>query len=128
MANTNLEAVFNLILQTAVKYKVPQKELPARLLIISDMEFDECVQNSGISNFENAKSQFNKYGYKLPEVVFWNVNSRNIHQPVTQNEQGVALVSGFSLNIFNMVAEGITTPYEFMIKTLNNERYACVMV
>ncbi len=123
VADTNIESVFDVILATAVKHKLPQKSLPERLVIISDMEFNSCVRNSSLSNFENAKNRFAKYGYKLPEVVFWNVCSRNRHQPVEKNEQGVALISGFTPNLFEMVAEGITTPYEFMLKTLNNERY-----
>ncbi|MCF0112342.1 MAG: DUF2828 family protein, partial [Erysipelotrichaceae bacterium] len=126
VANTNLEAVFDMILDTAVKNKVSQEELPAKLVIISDMEFDECVENAGLSNFENAKKKYETYGYTLPEIVFWNVESRNRQQPVTMNEQGVALVSGVTPRLFAMVAGGTLSPYAFMTDTLYNERYACI--
>lgn len=124
VANTNLAAVFNLLLKTAVKYDLPQEELPKRLYIISDMEFDECVENSGTTNFENAKRKYAEKGYTLPEIVFWNVESRNVQQPVTMNENGVALVSGRSPRLFSMVASGELDPYKTMLEILTSERYA----
>ena len=124
VANTNLEAVFQLILNAAVKNNVPPSDLPEKLYIISDMEFDCCVRNSSLTNFENAKRMFEAAGYRLPRLVFWNVASRNRQQPVTQNEQGAALVSGCSPRIFSMVMDGMLSPYDFMLSVLNTERYA----
>ena len=123
-ANTDLEAVFRLILDAAVKNNVPQSELPEKLYIISDMEFDSCAANAEITNFENAKRMFEAAGYRLPKIVFWNVASRNRQQPVTENEQGVALVSGCSPRIFSMVMDGSISPYEFMLSVVNSDRYA----
>ena len=123
VANTNLEAVFDLILSTAVKHNVPQDELPAKLVIISDMEFDCCVEDASATNFENAKAKFARYGYKLPEIVFWNVASRHRQQPVKKNEQGVALVSGATPRLFEMIAGGNLSPYTFMMEVLTNPRY-----
>ncbi len=123
-ANTDLEAVFRLILDAAVKNNVPQSELPEKLYIISDMEFDSCAANAEITNFENAKRMFEAAGYRLPKIVFWNVASRNRQQPVTENEQGVALVSGCSPRIFSMVMDGSISPYEFMLSVVNIDRYA----
>lgn len=124
IADTNLEAVFDLILRTAVKHQVPQEELPAKLIIISDMEFNYCVNNASITNFENAKQKYAAKGYRLPEVVFWNVASRNRQQPVKMNEQGVVLISGATPRIFSMVAGGNLSPYTFMMEVLQSERYA----
>lgn len=124
IANTNLESVFDLILSAAVKNHVPQKELPAKLILISDMEFDCCVQNANATNFENAKRKFEAFGYDLPQIVFWNVASRNRQQPVTMNEQGVALVSGATPRLFSMVAGELATPYALMMEILSSERYA----
>ena len=126
VADTNLEAVFDLILKTAVKNHVSQEELPAKLIIISDMEFNACVKNASETNFKNAKKKYNEAGYKLPEIIFWNVASRNRQQPVTMNEQGVALVSGATPRLFSMVAEGNLSPYSFMMEVINSERYASI--
>ena len=119
-----MEAVFNLILDAAVRNNVPQEELPETLYLISDMEFNSCVRNAALSNFENAKRRFAKHGYKLPQLVFWNVASRNSNQPVKKNEQGVALVSGCSPRLFSMVASGELSPYALMTEILNSERYS----
>lgn len=126
VANTNIQKVFDLILHTAVKNKLPQEELPSTIYIISDMEFDMCAEGADITNFEYAKKRYAKYGYNLPKVIFWNVQSRNIQQPVKMNEQGVALVSGCTPRIFSMVTEGKLNPYDFMMDIINNERYAVI--
>ncbi len=124
VANTNLAAVFDLILRAAVQHHIPQAEMPARLYILSDMEFDYCVRDGEQTNFDYAKAQFAKAGYTLPEVVFWQIESRSQQVPVTQNEQGVALVSGFSPRLFRQMAGGIADPYQTMLEILGQERYA----
>ncbi len=124
VANTNIQRVFELILNAALKNRVPQAEMPARIYIVSDMEFDWCAQDAGLTNFEYAKQLFAENGYKLPEVVFWNVASRHANQPVTMNEQGVALVSGCTPRIFSMVAGGNMSPYTVMMEVLQSERYS----
>ena len=127
IANTNLEAVFDLILDAAVKNNAAVAELPAKLIIVSDMEFDYCINNASLTNFENAKAKYEAKGYKLPEVVFWNVASRNRQQPVSKNEQGVCLVSGATPRLFEMVAGGNISPYEFMMEVVTKERYAMIV-
>lgn len=122
-ANTDLQRTFDLILNTAIQNKAKQEDIPEKLYIISDMEFDYCANHADMSNFEYAKKQFAKYGYRLPQIVFWNVNSINQQQPVTKNEKGVALVSGASPQIFSMLSEGILDPYSFMLETLSAKRY-----
>ena len=90
------------------------------------MEFDHCAEGAELTNFELAKKRFEKHGYQLPRVVFWNVASRNQQQPVTQNEQGVALVSGDSPRIFGMLSSGDLSPAALMLDILGGERYACI--
>lgn len=123
IANTNLEAVFDLILRTAVNNRLSQSELPAKLVLISDMEFDSVVSNASETVYENARRKFEQHGYRLPDVVFWNVQSRNAHQPIRMDERGTALVSGASPRTFEMVAGGLTTPYDLMNEILNSGRY-----
>lgn len=127
IASTDLEAVFDLILRTAVRNHVPQDDLPSQLYIISDMEFNCCVCNANATIFENAKAEFSHYGYRLPEVVFWNVNCRTPQQPVRFNEEGVALISGCSPRVFSMLNTKIPTPYAFMMDVLGSERYSAIV-
>ncbi len=126
ISKTNLQAVFELILQTAVLNHVPQQELPSTLYIISDMEFDLCICETSLSNFEYAKKLYAAHGYKLPRVVFWNVQARTVQQAVKMNEKGVALVSGFTPRIFSQVMSGETDPYAYMMSVIGGERYALI--
>ncbi len=126
VANTNIQAVFELILKAALLYRLPQSELPETVYIISDMEFDWCTENADMTNFEYAKRLFESNGYKLPNLVFWNVQSRNQQVPVRMNDKGVALVSGCSPRIFSMVMQHELDPYKFMMKIIGSERYAQV--
>ena len=124
VANTNLSEVFKLILRVAVGHQMPQSELPKRLYIISDMEFDSCTRDSDMTNFEYAKRLYREHGYELPEIVFWNVASRHRQQAVTKNEAGVALVSGCSQHMFDLAVAGKLTPATVMSEILGSERYA----
>lgn len=125
-SNTNLQAVFDLILTTAVQSHLPQEELPETVYIISDMEFDVCVMDGvfHFTNFDAAKKKFARAGYRLPEVVFWNVAARNDQSPVQMHESGAALVSGASPALFEMVRGGDLDPYGMMLDILSAPRYA----
>ena len=102
-SNTNIEAVFNLILRTAVRAHMSQEEMPSTVLILSDMEFDASRHNFSQRLFQSIESEYNRAGYKLPRLVFWNLCSRTGTIPVKENEMGVALISGFSTNLAKMV-------------------------
>ncbi len=126
VADTNLEAVFDLILDAAVKHNVPQSELPQKLYILSDMEFNCCVRNADKTIFHNAAARYAEHGYRLPDVVFWNLASRHRQHPVTMNEQGVALISGVTPRLFQMAAGQTVSPRTLMLGVLNSERYAAI--
>ena len=121
---TNVEAAFQLILDTAVKYNLPQSEMPSKIVIFSDMEFDRCVTNPTDTNYINLQKKFASKGYEIPQVVFWNVCARNSQVPVTFNQRGTALVSGLSPITLKFVLAGeITTPEDLMLSVINTERY-----
>jgi hypothetical protein len=120
--NTNLQSVFNVVLSTAVKAKLPASEMPTKIFIISDMEFDYCVTNN--TNLEVIKAKYAVSGYTLPTLIFWNVDSRNDQTPVTMDEKGTYLVSGCSPSIFEKAIKAqATTPMEMMLEVLNGPRY-----
>ena len=124
IGNTDLQKVFELLLETAKKNGLPQNELPEALYIITDMEFDHCTRGADLTNFEYARNLFETNGYKLPQVVFWNVQSRNTQVPVKMNEQGVVLVSGCTPRLFSMITSGEYSPYDFMMEVIGSQRYA----
>ena len=123
-SNTNIEATFRLVLETALKNHLRQEELPQTILVISDMEFDAAMYGRNMDTlFDTIKHQFSIHGYKMPKLVFWNVNSRTNTIPVRENELGVGLVSGFSVNICNMVLSNELNPFTCLKKILNSDRY-----
>lgn len=128
VANTNIEKVFGLILQTAINNHLSQEEMPKNILIISDMEFDGCAISNGYKTpskklFKVIEESYNSYGYKIPKLIFWNVNSRTGTIPMKENDLGVALVSGFSTNIAEMVMNDKLDPLEILLDKLNTPRY-----
>lgn len=134
-SNTNLQKVFDLVLKTAVDNKLPQSELPDRFLIVSDMEFDcaceystwndayDSVMRHYATLFETIKRTWDAAGYKMPQVVFWNVNSRTQTAPVGVNECGVILVSGFSQNAIKAVLTGNDNSWSALKEILDSPRY-----
>jgi hypothetical protein len=130
-SNTDIEAVFMLILQTAIDSNMKQSDLPDRILIVSDMEFDSATSRTNClygmkSLFDELASRYSDYGYKLPRLVFWNVNSRTNTIPFTENEMGVVLVSGYSQNIMSMVLSDQTDPWFALKEKLDDKRYDCI--
>ena len=128
VADTNIEATFDLILQTAVNNHMAQEDMPNNVLIISDMEFNSAVgwHRPNETLFATIAKKYATYGYKLPRLTFWNVNSRTGTVPVKENDLGVALVSGFSVNIVKMVMSNKLDPYECLLDVLNVERYQAI--
>ncbi len=117
---TDIDKVFELILNVALENKLKQEDLPSHLLIISDMEFDAGVKSQHGTNFETWKKSFNEKGYKLPNIIFWNVAGFTQGVPVTKFTQDVALVSGFSTNILeNIFNLEHYNPQDFMLEKLS---------
>ncbi len=120
--NTNLQAVFELILNTATSNNLEANDMPETLIIISDMEFDIACGKK--TNFEAINDKYAEAGYPCPKLIFWNVNGRIGNSPVSVDDKNVALVSGASPSIVKSVLSGEeVTPLSVMLKALNVERY-----
>jgi hypothetical protein len=142
--NTNIEATFDLLLNTALANNCTQEEIPAAIYIFSDMEFDACATTGAIDTsrhggydsrinrvtsaqantlFEEIKIKWANHGYKLPRVIFWNLDCRQENIPAIGN--GFSFVSGFSMNMIEQILSG-EDGYSLMMKKLDTERYACI--
>jgi len=127
--STNLEAVYELILSKAVQNKISEDEMPTKILIISDMEFNSCVQNGSDTAIKMIERKYLSSGYKMPEVVFWNVNGRLGNVPANFKQKDVGLVSGFSPAILKSILQGkIDTPESLMLRTIMSERYDSITI
>lgn len=144
VANTNIEAVFDMLLEMAVSGKVPAEELPKQLLIISDMEFDAasapesrygCWSGSASERrngftpalFETIEARYRSAGYQIPRLIFWNVCGRTDTIPRVDNGEGICLLSGFSQNAMKIAADKEKKdPYESLCRVLDGARYEAV--
>ena len=127
--NTNLEAAFDLVLNAAVSSNLPQEDLPKSIVIISDMEIDQCSRQRTWGFYDEMKQRFEDNGYVIPNIVFWNVEARNDTFHIDENKQGVILVSGQSASVFKTVTKVFDmTPYEYMVMVLSDSRYDKITV
>lgn len=128
--NTNIEKVFEVILQTAFTNTVTPKDMVKRIYIVSDMEFD-CATRGNVSKgrtlFNQIAKRYANWGYELPELVFWNVAARNVQFPTSMDDRGFLNVSGCSPSIFkSVVGKKFLSAYDLMEEVLNSDRYASI--
>lgn len=126
--STNLEITFKLILNQSIKHNVPQSEMPTKILILSDMEFNQASRHS-YSAIHMIREEYENSGYQLPGIIFWNIQSRNDNFPVRFDERGTALISGLSPSILKSILGGKElTPVDIMNETIESERYKMIQV
>lgn len=127
--STNLEGVFNLILHQAVKFNLPESEMPTTILIMSDMEFDSATRTRN-SALDMIREKYESSGYKIPKLVFWNIQSRSEGNFPTQvSDNGTSLVSGFSPAILKSLLTGEDmSPIGIMNKTVHSARYESITI
>ncbi|KAG5588152.1 hypothetical protein H5410_048586 [Solanum commersonii] len=128
--NTNFQKVFDTILEVAVQGNLSEDQMLKRVFVFSDMEFDQASENAWETDYQAIQRKFSEKGYNnVPEIVFWNLqDSRST--PVLENQNGVALVSGFSKNLLTMFLEGggVVTPVDVMELAISGEEYQKLVV
>lgn len=132
--NTNLEAVFDLLLSTIEHFKLKEKDLPKNIIVISDMAIDESTgdyynnfhawtKGSTLTEMEKIRVKWKQHGYNLPRLIYWNVDARN--DLILDAGKNVTFVSGMSPNIFTQIMTG-KIGRDFILSILNSERYSCI--
>ena len=131
--NTNIEATFDMLLNVAIQNKCSQDDLPQNLLIISDMEFDQGTGHYSYGGnkwnpntlMESIAQKWAAYGYRMPRLIYWNVQARQNNIPQDLGCGYVSYVSGMSPSIFETILSG-KTGYELMLEKLDSDRYAVI--
>ena len=139
--NTNIEATMDILLRTAIENNVPAEDMPVRLYIFSDMEFDRCMTSGSISTsgrwgnrnalvgnnkdtlFEMIEKKWQAHGYEMPKIIFWNLNARTQNIPALGGR--FSYVSGFSMTMVENILSG-KDGYALMMEKLNTPRYECI--
>ena len=133
--NTNIEATFDMLLNTAIANHCTQDDLPQNIIVISDMEFDDGVgswrtgrsltAHNAETVMEGIANKWAAHGYKMPHLIYWNVDARQNNIPQDLGNGRVSYVSGMSPSIFSTIMTG-KTGYDLMMEKLNSERYAAI--
>lgn len=127
--NTNIEATFDMLLNTAIQNHCNQDDLPQNIIVISDMEFDAArgVYRGGNAKtlMENIRDKWARAGYRLPHLIYWNVEARQNNIPEDMGCGLVSYVSGMSPSIFEQIMSG-KTGYDLMMEKLNSDRYSVI--
>lgn len=123
--NTNIQNAFSTLLQAARDSSVSEEGMPTTILILSDMQFDcSYVGGRDVTAFEMMRAEYEKFGYRLPKIVFWNLNASNKSVPVTRHETGTAMVSGYSPSLLKGILSGGMTPEQIMLDVVMDDRYS----
>lgn len=132
--NTNIVAVFDLLLDVATRPGVRKEDIPQNIIVISDMEFDSAVSSWNFKSTINSRNaetvlegiarKWAAHGLEMPHLIFWNVDARQNNIPMIGNGR-ISYVSGFSPSIFETIMSG-KTGYDLMMEKLNEERYSCI--
>jgi len=127
--STDLEAVFNLILHQAKMNNVPEGNMPTKILILSDMQFNQATRRDSLGAQSMIEAMYEEAGYTKPDIIYWNLNAKGGNFPVEFDKNGTALVSGFSPSILKSLLGGKNmTPESIMMDTVNDDRYSVVTV
>lgn len=123
--NTDLRVAFEQIISRAKTLELTDDQMPDKIILISDMQFDLANPGYNETAYQSVLSMYRNAKYTMPHVIFWNVQGMSTAFPVTRSEIGVCMVSGFSQNLLNSVLRGnITNPHDVMMQTLNSDRYS----
>jgi hypothetical protein len=126
--STNLQRTFDIIL---AKCLLRMEDAPKKLIIFSDMQFNEAIcgspydsRHKSMPNFDAISNKFNAHNLIMPEIIFWNLRGDTKDFPVSSDAHDVTLLSGFSPTLLNSIVTGVTlTPYDILRQILDNPRY-----
>lgn len=125
--NTNLEATFDMLLQTAIRNHIKQADLPKSIIVVSDMQIDSQYGYYRVDGrtrtrtmMENMREKWARAGYTLPNLVYWCVDSKK--DVYLDDGPNITYCSGASATLFRQIAEG-KTGYALMMDKLNSDRY-----
>lgn len=121
--NTNIKAAFDMLLHTAMNHNMKQEDLPQNIVIVSDMQVDWADRKfAGYKTtiMEDIRRQWALAGYKMPHLIYWNVNASE--NTILDTDPDVSYVSGASPSIFESILTG-KTGYELMMNALNKDKY-----
>ena len=126
--STNIGLALERMLDTAVKNKVKPEDMPSKLLILSDMQFDQACQpgDEFLTGYEFIESKYKSYGLPMPHIIFWNLRGNTDGYVNKSNQKGTTTMSGFGASSFKAFMSGTfnieNTPWDTLKDMLESER------
>lgn len=145
--SADLEKALEMILNLAVTNKVPKKDMPQNFIILTDMDYDEAL-NQPVYDFnsntysdppalkmDQFRLKFREKGYEMPVIILWNLKSKEIRkeeyqgppqkgfgledssQATPSGEGGVITMGGFSSSLFKSILQGTDLDLTKMTQT-----------
>lgn len=120
--STNIQKVFDLILTKGKQASLSNDDMPNKIIIISDMQFNNCSRTK--TNFQLIEQKYKESNYTRPNIIFWNVNGNSTDFPVDISDNGTAMISGFSTSILKTLMNKTDfSPYNILRETIDDSRY-----
>jgi hypothetical protein len=106
--STDLQAVFRLILDTAIETQCSQADMPKSLFIFSDMQFNAAVGEAGKGGCDAAiRAAYARAGFEPPALIYWNLNGFSHSDcPVDISTPNMALIGGYSAELLKAFLDG----------------------
>jgi len=126
--NTDFLAVFKMLLAEAQTYSLKPEQMIKKIFVFTDMQFDNAKTGPDYgTGYDHVKEMYTKAGYKIPQIVFWNLRDTRTSFPVRKDTPGVALMSGFSAEMLKFFLDDKEmTPYSMMIEAVKNYKVIVV--
>lgn len=122
--NTNLQALFEDLLQHAKMWQVTKEAYPKTIYLFTDGQFDQMTQNSNLTHLEVIRKKHTEAGYAMPQIVFWNLRGNTLDFPAGSGENGVAMVSGFSQSVLKLILNGAElSPFKMMLFAISGKEF-----
>lgn len=127
---TNFYLTMKMIAGLGQKHGLTQDQMPKRLFIFSDMQFNSADRNSWSGTYAKVTELFDRYGYVVPQIIFWNLRGNTVSYVEDAKTEGVAMLSGFSTTVLKSLLDGDSmetfTPLNIFKKIITDTRYDLV--
>lgn len=126
--STNIGMALDMILAVAIKNNLSKQDMPSKMIIFSDMQFDQACSPQDIfkTGFEQIESKFKLAGYDLPHIIFWNLRGNTNGYNNKSSQKGTTMLSGFGPASFKSFMDGNfninNSPWQTLKNLLESDR------
>lgn len=132
--NINVESSLDLVLFAAIKNSLTNEEMPSRIFYIVGNDCKvSLISEDGFENkdflanpleLQRIKEKWNSAGYKIPELIFWMIESKSDYNLILKDENNISYAYGYNSEIFlNLIRGDFVSTLDLLEDVLRAERY-----